>query len=192
VTYAAERLTEAKDRGSGGQRRALEPRYLAVGQIVGVHGVHGELKVEILTEAPDRFGLLDRVFIGLEGEEPLPWRLESYRLHKGRALLKLTNCDDRTQAEIFRRQLVQIPLQDALPLEEGTYYEYQILGLAVWTVAGEYLGEVVEIIPTGANDVYVIDRAGKPDLLIPAIEEVIHEVDLEIGRMVITIPEGLA
>jgi 16S rRNA processing protein RimM len=192
VTYAAKRLTETIHRGSGGQRRALEPPYLAVGRIVGAHGVRGELKVEILTELPERFGLLERVFIGPEDQEPVPWVLEGYRLHKGRALLKLKGCDDRTRAEILRWQLVQIPLQEALPLEEGAYYEYQILGLAVWTAAGEHLGAVVEIIATGANDVYVIDRDGKPDLLIPAIEEVIHEVDLDAGRMVITIPAGLS
>jgi 16S rRNA processing protein RimM len=191
VANAAKRLTSDQERGSGGQRRAPEPRYLAIGQVVGVHGVRGELTVEILTESPDRFGLLNRVFVGLEDEEPVAWGLESYRLHKGRVLLKLAGCNDRTAAEAFRWQLVQVLREEALPLAEGEYYEYQILGLRVRTAANEYMGEVVEIIDTGAHDVYVIRDADGREILIPAIEDVIRNIDLEAGWLVIEPPEGL-
>lgn len=178
---------------SGERKRPPEPRFLAVGQIVGVHGVRGELKVDLLTEDPHRFRLLKRVFLGLEGEEPVPWPLMGYRLHKGRALLKLANCDDRTAAETLRGYLVLVPREEAIPLEEGEYFEHQILGLEVWTPVGEHLGKVVEILYTGANDVYVVHSAGpaRHEILIPAIEEVVLEFDLDGGRLVVELPEGL-
>jgi 16S rRNA processing protein RimM len=191
VDNAAERLTSDQERGSEGQGRASEPRYLAIGQVVGVHGIHGELTVQILTESPERFGLLERVFIGLEGEEPMSWRLESYRLHKGRALLKLVGCDDRDTAMTFHRQFVQVLREEALPLAEGEYYEYQIIGLDARTVAGELLGQVVDVIDTGANDVYVIMSPDRREILIPAIANVIREIDLKAGCLVVELPEGL-
>ena len=191
MTDAARRLTYNQERGSGGQGRAPEPRYLAIGRVVGVHGVRGELTVEILTEDPNRFRLLDRVFIGPEDEEPTPWGLTGYRLHHGRALLKLAGCDDRTCAETFRSQLVQVRRKDALPLAEGEHYEYEILGLHVRTEAGEQLGTVVEILDTGANDVYVVRGPDRHEILIPAMDSVIHEIDTETGWLVIELPEGL-
>lgn len=180
-------LAAGSGQGSGGQRRFPEPRYLAVGQVIAPHGVRGEVKVEILTDDPHRFGRLERVFVGPDGEEPVPWPLEGYRLHRGRALLKLGGCEDRDTAERLRGLLIQVPLEEALPLEEGEYYEHQIIGLEVWTVAGELLGEVVDILYTGANDVYVVrsrDPAGS-ELLIPAIADVVQRVDLETGRLTI-------
>jgi 16S rRNA processing protein RimM len=191
VTDAAQRLTREKDRGSGRQGRAPEPRYLAIGQIIGAHGLGGELKVALLTQEPTRFGWLKRVYVGREEEEPLPQKMEGFRLHQGRVLLKLEGCDDRTAAEALRGAFVQVPIEEAIPLKEGEYYEHQIVGLAVWTAKGEALGEVVEILYTGANDVYVVRGLDRSEILIPAIAGVILKVDLEAGRLVVELPEGL-
>ena len=193
MDHAAKRLTTEEEWGSGGQGRAPEPRYLTVGIVMGPHGMQGELKVEVLTDDPHRFRLLKRVFVGLEDQEPVPWPLKGYRLHQQRALLRLEGCEDRATAETLRGYLVQIPREEAIPLEEGEYYEHQILGLGVWTVSGEHLGEIVEILYTGANDVYVIqsEDSSRGEILIPAIKGVVLEVDLAAGRMVIELPEGL-
>lgn len=190
---SAKRLTADRQQGSGEQRRAPEPRFLVIGQVVGAHGVRGELKVQILTEDALRFGLLEQVYVSLEDEEPVAWSLEGYRLHMGRALLKLKGCDDRTAAAALRGYLVQVPREEAIPLEEGEYFEHQILGLKVWTSAGELLGEVVDILYTAANEVYVVQgpNLGRRELLIPAIEDVVLEVDLEAGRLVVELLEGL-
>jgi 16S rRNA processing protein RimM len=190
---SAKRLTTEKERGSGEQGRSPEPRFLIVGQVVGVHGVRGELKVQILTEDPHRFGRLKQVLVGLEDQEPEPWLLQRFRLHKGNALLKLANCDDCDTAERLRGSLIQVPLEMAIPLEEDEFYEHQILNLEVWTMAGEFLGKVVEILHTGANDVYVVQSTvpGRRELLLPAISDVILEVDLAGGRLVVQLPEGL-
>ncbi|HNS51236.1 MAG TPA: ribosome maturation factor RimM [Anaerolineae bacterium] len=191
MTDAAQRRTRQRDRGSGRLARAPEPRFLAIGQVAGAHGIRGELKVEILTEEPARFGRLKRVYLGREGEDPQPRGLEAFRLHLGKALLKIEGCDDRTAAEALRGALLQVPIEEAIPLKEGEYYEHQIVGLPVWTTAGESLGEVDEILYTGANDVYVVRGAGGREILVPAIAGVIVEVDLEAGRLVVELLEGL-
>jgi 16S rRNA processing protein RimM len=185
--------TTNRAEGSEGQGRPSEPRFLIIGSVVGSHGVRGEIKVQILTDDPHRFGLLNQVFIGLEDQEPVAVPLLGYRLHKGRALLRLENVDDRSTAETLKGYLIQVPREDAIPLEEGEFYEHQIIGLEVRTVAGERLGEVVEILYTGANEVYIVHSAvaGTRELLIPAIEDVIREIDLAGGRIIVELPEGL-
>lgn len=190
---AAERPDAAPGRGSGGQGRSPEPRYLVVGLIVGAHGLRGELKVDLLTDDPHRFGQLERVYIGYEDAEPEPWSLLGYRLHRGQVLLQLEGCAARTEAEALRGSWVQVPLAEALPLGEDEYYEYQVVGLDVWTTAGAFLGQVMEVIYTGANDVYVVHdpASGRREVLIPAIDDVVLQVDLEAGRLVVALPDGL-
>jgi 16S rRNA processing protein RimM len=133
------------------------------------------------------------VYLGPDGAQPVPWALDGYRLHKGRALLQLAECKDRDAAQAMRGALVQVPLEEAIPLEEGEYFEHQILGLEVWTSAGEHLGTVEEIIYTGSNEVYVVRGPGaeKQDILIPAIEDVVLQVDPEAGRLIVELPSGL-
>jgi 16S rRNA processing protein RimM len=193
VNRVAGRLTDSQEEGSGEQGRTPEPRYLAVGQVLGAHGLNGELKVLLLTDDPSRFGRLNRVYLGPDGAQPVPWALDGYRLHKGRALLQLAECKDRDAAQAMRGALVQVPLEEAIPLEEGEYFEHQILGLEVWTSAGEHLGTVEEIIYTGSNEVYVVRGPGaeKQDILIPAIEDVVLQVDPEAGRLIVELPSGL-
>jgi 16S rRNA processing protein RimM len=179
-------------RGSGGQRRAPEPRFLVIGKVVGAHGIRGELKVLVLSDDPHRYERLQRAFVGRDAETPQPWSIRGTRLHKGYVLLKLEGCETRADAETFRGCLVQVPLDEAMPLQEGAYYEHQIIGLAVWTASGEWLGDVDEIIFTGANEVYVAHGAGRREILIPAIESVVLKVDLEAGRLVVDLPAELS
>jgi 16S rRNA processing protein RimM len=179
----------------GSANSEIEPRYLVIGRVIGPWGVRGEVKVEIITDFPDRFSLLRRVYLGPEAE---PVIVEGFRLHQAAAILKLKGCRDRTAAEKLRGQLVQIPIEEAVPLEEDEYYEHQIIGLAVWTARGEYLGKVEEIIFTASNDVYVVRGQACPEhsqrgreILIPAIEDVVLEINLAQGRMVVELMEGL-
>jgi len=145
------------------------------------------VKVEIMTDFPERFALLRRVYLG---PKAVPFILEGFRLHKGAAILKLGGCHDRAAAEKLRGQLVQIPIEEAMPLEQDEYYVHQILGLAVWTMEGEYLGTVDEIISLEPNDVYVVRGQGR-EILIPAIEDVVLEINLKQGRLVVKLMEGL-
>jgi 16S rRNA processing protein RimM len=167
---------------------------LIVGQIIGAHGLRGEVKVQILTDDPQRFAGLDRLYLGGVDEEPVPCHLLGSRLHKGRALLQLDGCTDRSSAQALRGTLVQVPIDEAIPLEDGEYFEHQIIGLEVRTPAEELLGEVAEIIYTGTNEVYVVKGfgPGRGELLVPAIEGVVLAVDLEKGWLLVELPEGLA
>ena len=175
------------DSQSGREDNRAGPRYLVIGRVAKPWGIRGEVKVEITTDFPDRFTLLRKVYLG---PEAVPFVLEGFRLHQGAALLKLKGCHDRTAVEKLRGQWVQIPIEEAMPLEQDEYYEYQIIGLAVWTAGGEYLGTVDEVISTGANDVYVV-RGEEHEILIPAIEDVVLEINPAQRRMVVELIEGL-
>lgn len=163
---------------------ALE--YLIIGQVVGSWGVRGEAKVNILTDFPERFALLKRVYLG---EEHTPCKVQYARLHKQWALIKFVGIDSPAAARALAGQYVRIPIAEAMPLAADEYYEHQILGLAVWTDEGEYLGRIKEILFTGSNDVYVVQDDA--EILIPALKDVVLQVDLEQGRMIVHLLEGL-
>jgi 16S rRNA processing protein RimM len=94
-------------------------------------------------------------------------------------------------AEAYRDADLQVRLEDAAPLPEGVYYHWQILGLQVVTEQGESLGELVEILETGANDVYVVRDAEGRERLLPAIRSVVAQVDEQAGRLVVRPLPGL-
>ena len=165
-----------------------ESRFLVIGRILKPHGVRGELRVEILTELPERFTWLDSVYIGKE--DPTLYKLEGVRFHKSLVLLKLKDCDDRNSADLLRSQLVQIPEAEGLPLEEGEYYLHQVIGLEVYTEEGDFLGHVKEMLETKANNVFVV-RDTKKEILLPDIDEVIREIDFDSGRILVTLLPGL-
>jgi 16S rRNA processing protein RimM len=156
-----------------------------VGKVLAPWGTRGELKVEILTDFPDRFRELKGVYVGGKS-----WMVEGYRRHRRWAILKLEGCADRNSAEKLRGELVEIPLEEAVPLSEDEYYIYQIVGLEVWTSEGEYLGRVSEVLFTGANEIYVVEGE-RGEILVPAIEDVVKGVELEEGRLIIEPLEGM-
>ena len=157
-----------------------------VGIIKGAWGLQGDLRVESLTDNPDRFAANSRLY--LEGRAV---RVRRSREVKRGIVLKLDSVHDRTAAERLRGKSLTVSA-DAVPaLPEGAYYHYQLIDLDVYTCEGERLGSVREILTTGANDVYVVERPGARDLLIPALKRVVVGVDLLAGRMVVRLPEGL-
>jgi 16S rRNA processing protein RimM len=185
-----------------GEARSSEPRFLAVGRILRPHGLRGEVRVEIHTDLPERFALYDRVYLapaqvnsGPSGllsasSTATPYGLESHRFHSKWVLLKLAGIDDRTQAEPLRDLWVWIAPEQAAPLEEGEVYLHDMLELQVVTDEGEELGQIVKIIETGANPVYVV-RGPRGELLLPDTEEVILDVDLEAQQVTVHLIEGL-
>lgn len=164
-----------------------EPQFFAVGRVIRPHGVHGELCVQVHTAYPERFGIYKQIFVG---DTHRPFKIKSYRFHKGLLLLTLVGIDNRTLAESLRDQWLWISRDDAIPLQEGEYYLYQVLGMQVITADGEILGHITEIIETGANDVYVV-QGTQGELLLPAIPDVIRHVDLSARQMTVQLLEGL-
>ena len=160
---------------------------MAIARVLKPWGVHGELKLEVLTSFPDQLGRLTRVYLGDEavGHDVVRFRWNGHEL-----LLQLVDVCDRNGAEPLRGQLVQIAREEAAPLQAGQFYEHQIVGLSVVTVDGQALGQVVEVLATGANDVYVV-QGPRGEILLPARVEVVRAIDLDAGTMTVSLLPGL-
>ncbi len=161
-----------------------------VGRIVNTHGVKGELKVIPTTDEPKRFEKLKSIFVERKTMEN--YEIQSVRYHKDFVLLKLKGIDDMNAAELLKGSVLKIERKDSLPLKEDEYYICDLFGLKVFTEDERYLGELVDIIETGSNDVYVVKKEDREkDLLLPAIKQVIKQVDIEGQKMVVHLLEGL-
>lgn len=156
-------------------------RFLEIGRILGPYGLSGEVRVAIVTDFPERFTSLKRVRVG---ERLRPYEVESARLLRGEAILKLRGVEDAAAAEALRGEVLRVPIAEAVTPPAEHYYWHQIIGLEVVTTEGESLGRIAEILRTGANDVYVV-QGPRGEVLIPAIEGVVKEIDLEAGRVVV-------
>ncbi len=166
--------------------------YLAIGQIVGPHGIRGEVKVAPMTDFPERFKPGSHVFLGAKTGETAatPAVIGKARPHQGRWLVQFAHISDRNGAETLRDQYVLIPDSEAMPLGEHENYVHDLIGLDVRTDAGQHLGRLTEVLFTAANDVYVV-RGEEGETLIPATREVVLSVDLGTGQMIVALPEGL-
>lgn len=172
----------------GSVEDSAEPRFMTIGRVIKPHGVRGEVRVLPLTDLPKRFEWLESVFVG--NETPRKIDVEGVRFHQDYILLKLAGVSTRDDADALRDHLLQVLEEDAIPLEAGEYFLYQAIGLEVLTVDGEYIGRVREILETGANNVFVIDGAAG-EVLIPDIPDVIREVNIASGQLIISPLPGL-
>jgi 16S rRNA processing protein RimM len=153
-----------------------------VAQVLSPHGIRGELKCRVVTDFPrQRFKRGARVL--LNGE---PRTVQAARVQGDTALLKLEGLDDRTSAEALRGATVEVPKDDPLKLPKGQFFWHQVIGLEVHTSDGEVLGTVRDILETGANDVYIVRAVGgRGEILVPAIKDVVKQIDPDSGRMLI-------
>jgi 16S rRNA processing protein RimM len=150
--------------------------WATIGKVVALFGIHGELKVLLLTDIPNRFAELDAVHAGPEHTR---YPIQSVRPYKGEmVVLKLAGIDDANAAEPLRNLDLQIPESKLAKLPPDSYYQHDILGLRVLTMDGRDLGPIIDIIVTGSNDVYTIKTPEGKQILIPAIKDVIKQVDL--------------
>jgi 16S rRNA processing protein RimM len=172
------------------QRVRIPEGYLAVGLITGAHGLRGEVKVELHTDFPERFAPEVVVYLGEELDKTV---IQAARPHQDQILLQFHGIDDRTQAEALRGLWIFIPEDEAVDLEEDTFFVHDIIGLSVQTTSGELLGTVAQVLFTGANDVYVVETPDDPrrEILLPAIADVIKQVDLENGLLIVELLPGL-
>lgn len=154
--------------------------------MVKPHGLRGEVWLELSTDFPER--LMRQASVELAGPHSArPVRIQGVRSIAGqRAIVKLLGVDDRSAAEAIRGHVLRVERTAVPPPPDGAYYGFQIVGLRVVSTTGRDLGRVREILRTGANDVYETDRA-----LIPAIADVVREIDLERGEILVEDVEGL-
>ncbi len=178
------RPSDSPEKGSARQ----PPNYLVVGRIVRPHGIRGGLVVEQFSN------LIRSIRPGMEifvGNTTTPSIVTSIRLHRRRYLLVIEGCDDRDTAEQWRDAEIRLESGDVESLQEGEYYHWQLLGLHVCCEDGEVLGEIAEIVETGANDVFVVRNEAGDEVLLPAIESVIRDVDLKRGKVIVHLLPGL-
>lgn len=150
--------------------------WATIGQVVALLGVRGELKVRLFTDIPDRFAHLEAVHLDPDYRR---LEIEHVRPYKGELIvLKLCGIDDANTAETLCRRQLLIPASQLAQLPPGSYYQHDILGLAVFLPDGCELGRIVDILQTGSNDVYVVKKLDGKQVLIPAIREVVRQIDL--------------
>lgn len=156
-----------------------------IGQVLSPWGLRGELRVRPFTDFPERFDTGAEVCI-----DGVSYTIESSRPSKDSFILKLKGIDTPEAAAGLGHKEIVIPAGELKPLPPGRYYQHDIIGLAVWTTDGEYIGRVSQVLTTGCNDVYVVKTDSK-EVLIPAVKDVVKEIDLRGKRMVIEAIEGL-
>jgi 16S rRNA processing protein RimM len=185
------RQPDNNPQGSG-EKQNPEPSYVVVGVVRRPHGIRGEIRMEILTDYPERIPEHPYVYLAPPAtpDDATRYPVEVVRAHKGVLLIKLGGCDDRDAAEELRGMLVQIPFEEAMPLEEGEYYHFQLEGMDVETDAGEWLGQVAEVLEAGAHDVFLI-RGPRGEVLLPSVENVIVQLDLEARKMIVHMLPGM-
>jgi 16S rRNA processing protein RimM len=161
-----------------------------IGVILGVFGVKGEVKIQSLRDGPGRFRNLETLTIVKPSGEEVSFRVEEVRIHKNFALVKFEGVMNRTDAEALKRCYVRVPDGECTEMEKTQTQREKLQGLEVYTMAGDRLGILEEVILTGANDVYEV-RDGKKTILLPAISDVIKCIDLESGRIIVELLPGL-
>jgi len=159
--------------------------YFVIGEVTGAHGHDGAVRATILTEFPERFKRGARLFI-----DDQPYTITNAKPSKETVILYLAGIDTIEAANLLRGKRLVIPASEGKVLPPGRYYHHEIIGLEVFTVAGLSLGKVSDILSTGANDVYVVVDGSK-EILIPAVNDVVKEIDLGRKRLVIEVIEGL-
>ena len=163
----------------------MQHDLITIGVIVAPHGVRGELKVIPQTDFPDRFLTMDDCYI--DGKL---YHLSSARFHKQFVLITLDEIVDRNAAELISKKDIQITREQLVPLEEGRYYIFDMIGLSVYNKEGVLLGTLSDVLQPGANDVYVVTKSGEPDLLLAAIDDVIIDIDMNNRTMIVDPPKN--
>ena len=161
-------------------------QHVLVGKVRGTRGTTGELQIEVMSDFPGRFAAGEILFVG--GQEH---RVQSsYHPRPNTMALKLEGIESPQHAKALTGEAITVPQDRVPPLPEGHYYHFQLVGLAVHTVSGQYLGHITNILSTGSNDVYVVTSA-QQEVLVPALDDVVVEVDMRAARMKVDLPEGL-
>ena len=177
--------------GIPGSPSAGEPVvYLAVGTLRRSHGIRGDLVLDVMTDFPERLKPGTHIYVG---DKKQPLKITRRRPHNEGLILGFEGISNSEQTAKYRAQVVYVLAEDRPALPEGEYYHHQILGLKVMDEAGVDLGIITEIIETGANDVYVVTRDDRTpkDVLIPAIQQVLLDVNLETRIMQVHLLPGL-
>ncbi len=171
-----------------GSTSSGEPVFVVIGKFRKPHGIRGEVRMTVLTDFPDLIKKGQTVYVG---EKYQAYKIRNIRWHGGDLLVSLEELPDRTAVEIFRNITVYMKNQDIPAPAEGEFYLHQLIGIDIVTDQDINLGKLKEVILTGANDVYLVDSPEGKEILLPATEEVVLNIDLEKRKMLVHIIPGL-
>ena len=174
-----------QQRTSNAQMKAPESEFIVVGNILGPWSDKGKLKVRTETDCPQRFTPRSQVYIDRQ-----PMTIDSTEWHNGKLVIKLDAINSVEDAQKLQGQTVEIHHSQVIPLPEGEYYHFQLIGLEVRTSQGALLGNITEVLSGQSNDNYIVHGV-KGEILVPAIEDVIKSIDLDNGLMTIEVIDGL-
>lgn len=165
----------------------MSDKMIVIGKIGAPQGVRGEVRLIPMTEFPERFKTLKIAMF----DDGTSLQVESVRYHQQFVLLKFKGLDDRNAIEHLKNKLIQIEPKDLMPLPEGHYHIFDIIGLSVYNEQEEYLGKISDVLQTGSNDVYVVEQKEKQPLLIPGLKTVVLTIDIAAGKMIVKLQEEL-
>ena len=164
--------------------------YFEIGQIVNTFGIKGMVKIKPFTDDINKFDKFKKIYIKKENTKK-EYQIEEVKYHKDMVLIKFKGIDRVEDAELLRNSYLKINRQDEPELEEGTYYIVDLIGLDVYSDEGKLLGKLDDVFNSGSCDIYVVkDELGK-QLLLPAISDVIKEINLEEKKIVAHLLKGL-
>jgi 16S rRNA processing protein RimM len=161
-----------------------------IGKVVSTQGNKGEVNVLPLTDSIDRFRNLDNVFLRNKNSQTI-LNVEKIRIRKDTVILKLKDIENIEEAKMIVGSFLEVERKNAVKLPKDTYFIFEIIGLEVYDENNIFLGKVENVISTGSNDVYVVKIKDKEELFIPAIREVVKNVNLEKKRITINMVDGL-
>ena len=164
--------------------------YLKIGQISNAHGVKGEVKVYPLTDNVKRFSKLKFVFLN-EKDTYRKVTVESVKYLKQFVVVKLNGIEDMNEALKYKNVYIYVDRENAVKLPKGSYFISDLIGLDVSSDEGNYLGKITDVFSTGSNDVYEVKSELGKTILLPAIQEVIIEIDIDKKSMLVKLIEGL-
>ena len=163
-----------------------DTEFFTIGHIVAPHGVRGDVRIYPDTDFPERF--LEMKYAYIDG---VKYAVKEARFHKRVVLVKFDGIDDRNGAASLVKREIQIPRTELMPLAEGQYYIFDIIGCSVFDKNGNLLGEVTDILRTGSNDVYVVTGEDGNEVLLAVIPDVILSVDVGAKKIIADPPEWI-
>lgn len=167
----------------------MKNKTLQVGQIVNTHGLRGEVKVVPWTDYPEVFEDFDHVYTDVK-KQKMTLEISGIKYQKSNLIVKFKGIDHIDEAEKLKNQELYVDREQLGEPEEG-YYICDLLGCVVKTDEGEILGEIVDVFPTGSNDVYTVRREDGKQILLPVIDDVVLSVDIENDEILVHLMEGL-